>query len=638
MFENSRVTFLIHAVVTLFVLSGATHSFAEWSLPSDRSIDWSFAGVSGGIPDRNYDGGANDIDVTAAPYSADNTGTSDASSAIQAAIDACTASASCDVVYLPAGTYYANATVHLKNGVTLRGAGRTETNWRIGENISTSIRVGDPITAAQWQDPPIDKERMDISSGYTKGSTSIVMDGDADSMFSVGDFVIITQLDGTVGNGLNPLVSYDAGRWCGQDAYGASYGSDPISSGRRSIGQIVQITAINAGTETITFEPGLVYDYSSIYDPELSEMVPNNIHGAEPVVNAGVEDMYIYRTQAMPSGRCSYCGHVLFRGAANCWIKNCKLYLCDTRIIQVMTSYKITVHGCDWSHSVDYESGGRGYQLDLCWYTSSSLVENNSGCYANEVFQMNNPGPGNVYAYNYGDGAVQEAVTGWQNPTCGVHCMHPMFTLFEGNQFAKWGNDGYWGSSSHMVAFRNNFTSDDTYPCTPGHADDVQPLASIWIDHTPYHTIAGNVLGKAVFPHNGGFSHYEMEHPGAGHPGWGRFVYYTGSDDGDRNGKNTWIRHGNYDYYNNNVVWCNETGGNCQGGSQDQDLPDSLYLSSKPSWWDDQGAGRPWPPIGPDVNGYVIDVPAKDRAEGEVYSDPSGRPAAPTGLTVESAE
>jgi hypothetical protein len=46
-------------------------------------------------------------------------------------------------------------------------------------------------------------------------------------------------------------------------------------------------------------------------------------------------------------------------------------------------------------------------------------------------------------------------------------------------------------------------------------------------------------------------------------------------------------------------------------------MPASFYLSSQPTWWP---AGKPWPPIGPDVSGgnisgyagHAYSVPAAD--------------------------
>lgn len=58
--------------------------------------------------------------VTNAPYSADNTGVSGASEAIQAAIDACYAAGG-GVVYFPAGDYSIDTTITTKTGVNLLG-------------------------------------------------------------------------------------------------------------------------------------------------------------------------------------------------------------------------------------------------------------------------------------------------------------------------------------------------------------------------------------------------------------------------------------------------------------------------------------------------------------------------------------
>ncbi|GHD70193.1 hypothetical protein GCM10010317_076980 [Streptomyces mirabilis] len=59
------------------------------------------------------------INVTVAPYSADKSGITDATAALQAAIDACQPGGT---VYLPRGVYKTTATLDLKSGVTLRGS------------------------------------------------------------------------------------------------------------------------------------------------------------------------------------------------------------------------------------------------------------------------------------------------------------------------------------------------------------------------------------------------------------------------------------------------------------------------------------------------------------------------------------
>ena len=78
-------------------------------LPADRLADWSVAGVPGGIPtDRTKL-----IDVTKAPYSADNSGAADAQPAIMKAIANAQDN---EVVYLPAGTYRVNSAVTVAGG------------------------------------------------------------------------------------------------------------------------------------------------------------------------------------------------------------------------------------------------------------------------------------------------------------------------------------------------------------------------------------------------------------------------------------------------------------------------------------------------------------------------------------------
>src|SRR4051812_13009070 len=78
-------------------------------IPADRRVTWTpgvNVGVPGGIPNRTT------IYQTLSP---------DVSTAkIQAALDSCPSG---QVVFLNAGTYNITATIKLKSGVTLRGAG-----------------------------------------------------------------------------------------------------------------------------------------------------------------------------------------------------------------------------------------------------------------------------------------------------------------------------------------------------------------------------------------------------------------------------------------------------------------------------------------------------------------------------------
>ena len=78
----------------------------------------SVSSVNGQVGNVNLPGITGHLNATVAPYSADRTGSTDATAAIQAAIDACPPGG---VVYLPRGVYKTTTTLDLKNGVSLRG-------------------------------------------------------------------------------------------------------------------------------------------------------------------------------------------------------------------------------------------------------------------------------------------------------------------------------------------------------------------------------------------------------------------------------------------------------------------------------------------------------------------------------------
>ena len=113
------------AVLSALLFFWSSGAMAAEIIPADRLADWTPAvavGVPGGIPtDRTHL-----IDVSKAPYNADNTGKGDAQPGIQKAIaDA----KDKDVVYLPAGTYRLEKPIRIgyKSRFTLRGAGMGKT-------------------------------------------------------------------------------------------------------------------------------------------------------------------------------------------------------------------------------------------------------------------------------------------------------------------------------------------------------------------------------------------------------------------------------------------------------------------------------------------------------------------------------
>jgi len=147
-------------VLPLALISFGSLAFGDL-IPAARLTNWTpgtRTGVTGGIPSRTHL-----IDVTQAPYNADKTGASDATGAIQTAINANVNSG--NVIYLPAGTYKIG-TLTSKSYCTIRGAG-------VGETI-LDVRGGAGITA------PLDPSwfattATDVTGGLTGGSSTITV-------------------------------------------------------------------------------------------------------------------------------------------------------------------------------------------------------------------------------------------------------------------------------------------------------------------------------------------------------------------------------------------------------------------------------------------------------------------------------
>jgi hypothetical protein len=181
-----------------------------------------------------------------------------------------------------------------------------------------------------------------------------------------------------------------------------------------------------------------------------------------------------------------------------------------------------------------------------------------------------------------------------------------MMSLWEGNIGEQFQNDGYHGSCSHQTLFRNNFHGK--------HPINILNRKMIDLGRASYyHNVVGNILGDSSWNSSAyemvgeqGYDYpviYRLGYPNMGNNGlttddpWPQY----GLTYPDAKVKSTLLRHGNYDYYNKATMW--------DSGISDHTLPASLFYSSKPSYF----GSLQWPPIGPDVPGYVTDIPAKAR-------------------------
>jgi hypothetical protein len=268
----------------LFPMALALHAQA-WSgiLSPSRAVDWSQAGLIGGIPTNRTQC------VTSACRKVTSAGASATAKQIQEAISSAPKNT---YVLLAAGTYHLNdgLTWNAKNNVTLRGAGADQTflvfsgasgcqglNAAICFQSSDTNYWGAPSNLANW------------TGNYTVGATSIVLDGV--SNLAVGWPLTLDQRD--------DLYSADAGDIfvCYTPQLACSSNGDNGGGARpgRSQQQIVTVTSISGhGPYVVGISPGL---YMPNWTPSKS---PQAWWPTQPVFGDGVEDLSIDATAVSP--------------------------------------------------------------------------------------------------------------------------------------------------------------------------------------------------------------------------------------------------------------------------------------------------------------------------------------------------
>jgi hypothetical protein len=597
----------IKKLVLMTLLAFPLTAFGQypWSgiLPAGTGIDWSQAGVPGGIPSPAWTQSGSTISASQC-----GSGGSDCTSTIQTALNACGTN---HFVLLGAGTFLINSSVSVPSSCALRGSGANQTVLNAKGSGGAPIMLGSGSVLYSGA--------LSITSGASAGSTTLVLSGS--SGVKAGGYLVITETNDNV------IVDVRGGEgnctWCD-----AGWTSD----GHLASGQIVEVQ--NVSGTTVTIAPGLYRAYSN------SPLAVPFSAGAK---YAGVEALQIYDNNT------GYAQDVNFSQCAYCWVKGVEFNYTQGDWVDVYWGFHDEIRDSYMSNAYTHTSGNADNDISLLNKTSATLVENNIIERGHASVLLSWGAAGNVIAYNYAEGGLDQGSQNFAIGGMGMHGAHPQFNLWEGNVTPSISPDEIWGSSAYNTLFRNwaegstisclPLTGRGTVTCSPfgtygsgiGGWSAFQASRAIVLSHLATHyNLVGNVAGSAaqnaLLEYGNNTSHVAiLQYPSNqiyDNTNYNMtFGYGESSDSGSSvtgcdgstnppchstNAYATAFLHGNYTYADNAVD-------NWASGVT-KTLPSSFYRSAKPLWW----GMLPYPAIGPDItagagaNGHADLIPAQN--------------------------
>jgi hypothetical protein len=577
-------------------------------LPADRRTAWNpgMMGV-GGIPHRST------VCSTLSPRG----GTLDDTARIQNAIDACPAG---QVVQLTAGGFNINSGNFLliNKGITLRGDGPGQTTLAktngakpfpeqaVSARPSPLIIVG-PSRYSNSNDGSGATASTNLAADAVKGADTVTVANP--SGFFPGQIVLLDEASGAswqtdpLGRGKIWAASDWRVVWQkhnpalrGVDDFEAdAFPTTPNTAGSwssrldRPTAEVKQIAAVSGSV--ITFTTPVHISYRTSHAAQLSRYAQNH------VTNAGIEDMTL---------RGGDTGNLVFQWAALSWARNVENTVWVGEGFAIASSFRIElrefyVHDAAWAHP-----GGGSYAIGLSFGTAEVLIENGISIRANKVMVVRCAGAGSVFGYNYIDMSYINYQSGWiETGLNASHMVGSHHVLFEGNYSHNAESDNTHGNSIYHTFFRNHLRGirapfDNQ---AGGRIDDAaQPgngpkRSAGLMAYSYWMSFIGNVLGAA-----GQMKGWVYEKSSVhGKPS----IWMLGWDvSTDPRVSATTLRHGNFDYVTNTVVW--------DPTIASQALPNSLYLTRKPAFFD-AGKGYNWPWVDPIGATKVYELPAKAR-------------------------
>jgi len=576
-------------VALLFIVTPMTAHAQLWSGIIDRSraIDWTNAGLPGGIPNRT---------VTCATLTPGAT-----AEQISGAIASCPAG---QVVFLSAGTYSLSAGIDFagKSNVTLRGAGPDRTFLVFTGSTGCAGLQADVCLQGSfsWSGGPAHLTTW--TAGYAVGTTQITLGSVAG--LSVGQILILDQANDVADTGQVFVCDQKAAKPTSCVNSGGTGGT-----GGRIVGgvaynqqQYVKVTAINGNRVTVS--PGL-------YMPNWrASQTPGAWWTASVITSSGVEDMTVDHTNSTGANG------IGFANAYQSWVKNVKSLNSNRSHVQIQYSAKCVVRDSYFYGTKNAATVSYGIEV---YQAGDLLIENNILQHISAPILVQ-PASGTVFAYNFDIDNYFSPNRAWQ--TLGPVWSHGAGTsmnLTEGNDGVGFIEDVIHGTHNFATVFRNRFSGLEAGRTT-------QTIPIVLQAYARYNNFIGNVLGTPGYHIN-----YQKNAP-SGTGLCDKSIYTLGWSNAscttdpvvlnDPLTISTLMRWGNYDTVTGAPRWnaSEVPSGLSQFANPvpaTKNLPASFYLSAKPTWWGTPWGNPPWPAIGPDVTGgqdptgHAYKIPAR---------------------------
>jgi len=568
--------------IFIFVLCS---TLAHAQIDPSRRIDWSNAGIPGGIPNRTT------ICATLNPGAS--------AAQINSAIASCPSG---QVVKLNAGTYNISGGLVFNgvSNVTLRGAGANQTFLNIQSAGGCNGQAADiciKTPGNNWFGGPSNQANL-TGGPWPKGTNQVTLS--SVSNLSVGKIMIIDQLDDTSDNGIIYVCETAKNPNCNEDNGGNGGDSGAQRSGPRGQQQIVTVTGVSGNT--VTFTPGL-------YAPNWrASQSPGAWWDSNPISRDGIEDLSIDHTNT--SGGLNI---ILISNCSQCWVKGIRSIKPNRSHVSIWTSTGIVIRDSYFYQTQNAVSQSYGVET----FAASDVLEENNIFHQVAAPQMfNSDCEGCVAGYNFAINDYFGQSTDWLQQGVNFHSA-VMHVLLEGNFGTGLYSDRFHGTAHFNTLFRNRYDGFEKNG-TASPTNHTNPV--IMYPFSRYFNILGNVLGSTSRPH----TNYQVTPGSGGTSNQSIYIIGTGADfvPNDAMTVNSLFRWGNWDVVSNaaRFVASEVPSGLSQFANpvpSSQTLPASLYLSSKPAWWP---AGKPWPAIGPDVTGgnvanvggHAYSIPAMD--------------------------